>query len=649
MNHSATVHLDAKRIFEQEYQRICARTDRMFAHLLIAQWIVGIAIAVWLSPRTWEGSATSTHVHVYAAVVLGGIITVVPVVLSRVARGRQVTRYAVAIAQLSWSGLFIHLTGGRLETHFHIFGSLACVAFYRDFRVLLPASVVVAVDHFVRGVVWPESIYGTTNPEWWRFLEHGAWVVFLDAFLIANCVHARRDLRELALRQASMEESSEGLRRAAETLEEKVEARTSELAKRNDELGDALSQLASSEEFSRAVLDTADDGILAFAGDEVFSANPAVLTMFARTCAPSSVGDLVFLGRDDQELHIADPALWNGETAHRDRHDLRALNASGEVVHLSTCLRTMEVAGKAHQVAFMRDITEIKMARAQAERLNVKLIRQSRLAGMAEVATGVLHNVGNVLNSVNVASTSAHEAIRSMGGSRLRRMLERSASRPGGTQEWLRTDGVVVARFLDKLADQLDAQQGTALSQLGELRNHIDHVKHVISKQQSLAKQGGVNEEVTPAGLVDDAIALVKTSLERHQVQLVIRHAEPDSVHEIDRHRVLQILVNLVGNARDALRGVEGRTREVEVSSFMDGEELHFSVRDNGVGMGKEAQSRLFTHGYTTKKDGHGFGLHNCALSAADMGGRLTADSDGVGCGATFTLTLPKHSKREAA
>src|SRR5690606_8582387 len=129
--------------------------------------------------------------------ILGGIVTALPVILAQVRPGRVSTRYVIAVAQLAWSDLLVHLTGGRLETHFHIFGSLACLAFYRDFRVLIPATMVTALDHFVRGMIWPESIYGVLNPEWWRFLEHIGWVAFIDAFLIVNCIHARRDLRAI--------------------------------------------------------------------------------------------------------------------------------------------------------------------------------------------------------------------------------------------------------------------------------------------------------------------------------------------------------------------------------------------------------------------------------------------------------------------
>lgn len=201
----------AKRIFDERYLALAKRTDRMFAVLLIAQWAGAVSVAVWLSPYAWSGMERVVHGHVYAAVFVGGAITSLPLVLALRQTGATSTRYVIAVGQVLWSALLIHLTGGRIETHFHVFGSLAFIAFYRDLRVLVPATTVVVLDHFVRGMYWPESVYGVSNPEWWRFLEHAGWVAFLDVFLIMNCVQTYRDLEDLAARQAEADETREAL------------------------------------------------------------------------------------------------------------------------------------------------------------------------------------------------------------------------------------------------------------------------------------------------------------------------------------------------------------------------------------------------------------------------------------------------------
>jgi hypothetical protein len=179
--------------FERYRQRTVADTDRIFAKLLVAQWLCGIFVALVFSPYGWAGKTKVVHLHVWIAIFLGGAIISLPVALAMKRPGAVITRHVVAAAQMLISALLIHLSGGRIETHFHVFGSLAFLAFYLDWTVLLTAAITVAIDHFVRGLVWPESVYGIVNPEWWRFLEHAFWVVFCTAFLMVSC---RRHLRE---------------------------------------------------------------------------------------------------------------------------------------------------------------------------------------------------------------------------------------------------------------------------------------------------------------------------------------------------------------------------------------------------------------------------------------------------------------------
>ncbi|HUR46631.1 MAG TPA: ATP-binding protein, partial [Candidatus Saccharimonadales bacterium] len=168
----------------------------------------GIAVALWLSPKTWTGTSSQTHIHVWAAILLGGIISVFPCALVLVAPGRSLNRYVIAIGQTLMSALLIHLTGGRIETHFHVFGSLVILSFYRDWRVLIPATVVVALDHYARGVYWPQSVYGVVVAEPWRWLEHAGWVVFEDIFLFLSCIRGQQEMRFIAQRTAELEKTN---------------------------------------------------------------------------------------------------------------------------------------------------------------------------------------------------------------------------------------------------------------------------------------------------------------------------------------------------------------------------------------------------------------------------------------------------------
>jgi signal transduction histidine kinase len=193
-------------LFAEHQHEIHRQTDRLFAGLMGFQWVASIIFALWISPLAWEGAVSHTHIHVWAAIVVGGIISLFPALLGLFRPGRTSTRFTIAVAQMLMGALLIHLTGGRIETHFHVFGSLAFLAFYRDWRVLIPATVVVALDHLLRGIFWPQSVYGVLVASQWRWLEHAAWVVFEDVVLIMACRRSVVEMQETAERTAALEQ-----------------------------------------------------------------------------------------------------------------------------------------------------------------------------------------------------------------------------------------------------------------------------------------------------------------------------------------------------------------------------------------------------------------------------------------------------------
>jgi two-component system, NtrC family, sensor histidine kinase HydH len=216
---AAAIVQRARDRFMAHRDEILRKTDRMFGWLMIGQWVFGIVVALTFSPYAWEGKTKFVHMHVWTAILLGGALSSLPAALAFLRPGWIVTRHVIAASQMLWSALLIHLTGGRIETHFHVFGSLGWLAAYRDWPVLLTATVVVAADHLVRGLVWPESVYGIVNPEWWRFLEHAFWVVFIVAVLTRLCLASLKDMRLMAERGAELEALSEGEWRASSVLE----------------------------------------------------------------------------------------------------------------------------------------------------------------------------------------------------------------------------------------------------------------------------------------------------------------------------------------------------------------------------------------------------------------------------------------------
>lgn len=206
----------AEALYRESQERNYRRTDRLFAKLMGLQWLAGIAAASWISPKAWAGETSLVHPHVWAAILLGGAITALPVFLAWKQPGRALTRHVIAVGQMLTSALLIHLSGGRLETHFHIFGSLAFLAFYRDWRVLLSATVVVTADHILRGAFWPQSIFGMVTASHWRWIEHTAWVVFEDVFLCISIRQSTREMRAVAQHRSELEASGERLARAQE-------------------------------------------------------------------------------------------------------------------------------------------------------------------------------------------------------------------------------------------------------------------------------------------------------------------------------------------------------------------------------------------------------------------------------------------------
>jgi len=220
-------------LYEKRLDDLHANTDRLFAGLMVFQFIGGIVAALTISPLTWAGSASSPHFHVYLAVFLGGAISALPIFMAWRRPGSKLTRHVIAVGQTLWSALLIHLSGGRIETHFHVFGSLAFLSFYRDPFVLLTATVVVAADHLIRGFYFPASVYGVLSAGNWRWVEHAAWVLFEDVFLLRSCLRGRRELREMCAQQARAEGT-------AETVERQVVERTSELKVARDQALEAV-------------------------------------------------------------------------------------------------------------------------------------------------------------------------------------------------------------------------------------------------------------------------------------------------------------------------------------------------------------------------------------------------------------------------
>jgi signal transduction histidine kinase len=277
------------------------------------------------------------------------------------------------------------------------------------------------------------------------------------------------------------------------------------------------------------------------------------------------------------------------------------------------------------------------------EAAHKQLVETSRQAGMAEVATAVLHNVGNVLNSVNVSASLVMDSIRKSKVPGLARAVGLMDEHSANLCRFLTDDpkGKQLPDYLKKLAEHLSGEQALMLKELGSLCKNIEHIKDIVSMQQAYARVSGVVEPISATELVEDALRMNAGALTRHDVQ-VIRELDEIPKVSVEKHKVLQILVNLISNAKYALDEGNPPVKLLTLKIGMNGNN-HFqiAVRDNGVGIPAQSLARIFAHGFTTKTGGHGFGLHSGALAAMEMGGTLQVHSEGVGQGATFTLDLP--------
>jgi PAS domain S-box-containing protein len=290
------------------------------------------------------------------------------------------------------------------------------------------------------------------------------------------------------------------------------------------------------------------------------------------------------------------------------------------------------------------DITRQKLDAEQLDKLNRQLIDTSRSAGMADVATGVLHNVGNVLNSVSVSATVVADRLRHSKVLKLCRATAMLREQNSHLGDFLTTDpkGKLIPGFLSTVSEELASERTELIARMDAVGEHIKHIREIVTMQQNYAKVSGVYENLSPMELVEDGLRLNVAAFERHHIELVREFEENLPKVCVDRHKFLQILINLLRNAKHAMEHVVERERRMIIRMGMASpDRVKVVVSDNGIGIPPENMSKIFNHGFTTKKDGHGFGLHSGANAAKEMGGSLTARSDGHGQGAEFTLELP--------
>jgi PAS domain S-box-containing protein len=490
----------------------------------------------------------------------------------------------------------------------------------------------------------PADLVVLKAPDWWN-LRRLLWIggIFMGVLSVAAAWIAMISRKNRLLKLAKLE-----LQKANEELETRVAHRTADLAKANSELSREQALL-------RALLDSSPDKIyFKDAQSRYLKTSKAQAQDFRAQSPDELIGKTDFdyfaeeharpAFEDEQEIiHTGHPLIGKIEK------EVRKDGQEGWVLTSKMPLRNEanEIVGT---FGISKDITAIKHAEARLEEVHKQLVDASRQAGQAEVASSVLHNVGNVLNSVNVATGVITERVRgskaATGISRVAGLLAEHRQDMAG---FLAEDGRAdkVTGYLEELAKQMGSEQASMLQELHDLARNVEHINEIVAMQQNYARVSGITEIQSVPALVEDALRVEANALVRNQVH-VVKQFDPIPDILVDKHKVLQVLVNLITNAVNALSESTVAERVMTLKIKMNEDKnVSVSVADNGMGISPENLERIFTHGFTTRQDGHSLGLHSGFLAAREMGGTLLVHSDGPGKGAIFTLELPSQPKEK--
>ncbi len=320
----------------------------------------------------------------------------------------------------------------------------------------------------------------------------------------------------------------------------------------------------------------------------------------------------------------------------------RVLRQDGTVAHVEQVATVVKDPDTAHRrlVGITLDVSHRVAAEQRERQLQKKLLEASHRSGMAEVATGVLHNVGNVLNSLGVASATAQSRLKASQFDRVQRVAALFAEHRGDLAAYLLQDprGKRMPEYLQALGAQLEKDAADVNQEIETLNGHLQYLREIVRAQQTFARIGETEEIVDVRELIDTALALQGRDLKG--VEIVHELGELPEIHA-DRYKLMQIVVNFVGNARDAVAATDLPTRRITLRAAVSGEQLEIAVEDTGIGIPAHQLQRVWEFGFTTKAHGHGFGLHSAAVAAQALGGSIAAHSAGLGQGARFSVRIP--------
>ena len=591
----------------QELQREFARTlDRRFALLAVLEWHAAIAAALLVTPFTWSGESRSLHPHVWFALVLGGIIASFPVLCIRLKPEAPWIRYINAAAQMLMAGLLVHVTGGHIETHFAYFGLLAFLSFYRDWRVLATATTVAALDHILRGMYWPQSMYGVPSVLIWRPLEHSAWVIFEVVFLVDF------------IRRAHLE----------------AERNSAMMRKKTLELQESERRYRTLFELSPMSMWLYDPDTLRFV-----AVNRQAVSKYLYSEAEflsMRVTD-IFAQEDAEAFRALRENVQNGPIPMRQwRHKKK----DGSIFEVEAVSHDVEWKDRRAILVLSADVSARVRAEREREEMEGQLRHAQKLESIGQLASGIAHEINTPTQYVG---DNLHFLTESLG--QIRELLDLESRMLPELEQYgpLQPMAVALREAMDNVdLPYLDQEIPKALEQSIDGVNRIATLVKAMKEFSHPGRKEKAPQDINQA--IRNTVAVA-----RHEWKYVA-DLELDLDESLPKvpcfvNDLNQVILNLIVNAAHAIHEVPNRAGkgQITIRTRWQGKTAEICIEDTGAGIPVEARSRIFEPFFTTKAVGKGTGQGLAiahSIISDKHGGTITFETK-LGKGTTFFIRLP--------